>query len=467
MKTDKEYPATHSMATSWFGIDKEGNVALIEFDDNGPVPYDCGDQGLEDIISNKMTEGGEDEIRNLNFTLEQALELMKKLEEPTIDKLDFPQIVKISPEHTDSFKRLCLKNHKNNSWDFPYVIICEEARLYIADFYKWDKRDKEYLLHNNIIEGIYHYYIDTYTDWDTDIKKYVHTNTMDGYPYFLYQQPYSPNRPTDLTYIPAVPLKAEQLSDTVRSNALHFPVSFKDSPHIFMEEFFQCKTYGDEYVSYEGIRKVTKKSAEIGIKKILVRENILGVPDCKRCGKCKFPKHQYYKELPMTQYGLSPTVIGLVAPIDIYDPNCRPPHYKEWSEKRINKERLLWLPVIPGVPTQERNSIRYSSGLKESIGKQNMKEWFSNCRCNFEESLSAIYPRAIVATQEADLIINAFFQSVNNTIEIAGNSYPYFVMTEDTNYIDEINVLAQLPYRGIRPPRIEYIDVDKERDQDE
>ena len=90
MKTNnKEYPATHSMATSWFGIDKDGNVALIEFNDNGPVPYDCGDQGLEEIICNNMTEGGEDEVRNLNFTLEQAHELMKKLEAPMLEELDF------------------------------------------------------------------------------------------------------------------------------------------------------------------------------------------------------------------------------------------------------------------------------------------------------------------------------------------------------------------------------------------
>lgn len=466
MKTNnKEYPATHSMATSWFGIDKDGNVALIKFDDNGPVPYDCGDQGLEEIICNNMTEGGEDEVRNLNFTLEQAHELMKKLEAPTLEELDFLRIVWISPKHTGTFKKLCLKNYKNIFLDFPYVIICEDARLYIADFYEWGEEDKKYLLDNNIITGLYRFSIDVYTDWDNDITKNAHNNTMEGYPYFLYQQPYSPNLPTDLTYIPAVPMKAEQLSDTARSNALHFPILFKDNPHIFMEEFFQCNTYGDTQVSYEGIRKVSKRSSDIGTKKVLVRENILGVPDCKRCGKCQFPKHPYYKEFPMTQYGLSPTVIGLVAPIDVYDPDCRPPHYKEWSEKRINKERLLWLPVIPGVPTQQRDSTGYGSGLKGSIRKQDMKEWFSNCRCNFEESVSAIYPRAIVATQEADRIINEFFQPVNNSIDIAGNSYPYFVMTEDTNYIDEINTLAQLPYRGIRPARIEYID--KANDQDE
>ena len=38
MKLFKEYPATHSMSTSWFAIDEEGKVAILNFEDNGPIP---------------------------------------------------------------------------------------------------------------------------------------------------------------------------------------------------------------------------------------------------------------------------------------------------------------------------------------------------------------------------------------------------------------------------------------------
>jgi len=34
----KEYPATHSMETSWFAIDEDGAVAVLHFEENGPVP---------------------------------------------------------------------------------------------------------------------------------------------------------------------------------------------------------------------------------------------------------------------------------------------------------------------------------------------------------------------------------------------------------------------------------------------
>ena len=38
MRKRKEYPATHSMSTAWFGVDEDGNVAILSFDENGPVP---------------------------------------------------------------------------------------------------------------------------------------------------------------------------------------------------------------------------------------------------------------------------------------------------------------------------------------------------------------------------------------------------------------------------------------------
>lgn len=38
MITDKEYPATHSMATSWYCVDEDGNVGIFDIDDNGPIP---------------------------------------------------------------------------------------------------------------------------------------------------------------------------------------------------------------------------------------------------------------------------------------------------------------------------------------------------------------------------------------------------------------------------------------------
>lgn len=39
MKIDREYPATHSMSTAWYIVDDEGNIGIVQYEDNGPVPW--------------------------------------------------------------------------------------------------------------------------------------------------------------------------------------------------------------------------------------------------------------------------------------------------------------------------------------------------------------------------------------------------------------------------------------------
>ena len=76
MKTNKEYPATHSMATSWFAVDAEGNVGIIEFEDNGPVPTDivpeteCSDSIICEAICADSKE-------RISFEPDQVLSLMR------------------------------------------------------------------------------------------------------------------------------------------------------------------------------------------------------------------------------------------------------------------------------------------------------------------------------------------------------------------------------------------------------
>ena len=38
MLKGKEYPATHSMSTAWYSVDKDGNVGIFDIQDNGPIP---------------------------------------------------------------------------------------------------------------------------------------------------------------------------------------------------------------------------------------------------------------------------------------------------------------------------------------------------------------------------------------------------------------------------------------------
>lgn len=50
MKTDKEYPATHSMYTAWYVADEDGNVGIMDFNDNGPVPWQTEESCVESLV---------------------------------------------------------------------------------------------------------------------------------------------------------------------------------------------------------------------------------------------------------------------------------------------------------------------------------------------------------------------------------------------------------------------------------
>lgn len=77
MKQDKEYPATHSMATAWYMVDDEGNIGIMDYEDNGPVPF-----GVEESIPVYSLLFGYDDgisdIVNFDLTDEQVKAFFKK-----------------------------------------------------------------------------------------------------------------------------------------------------------------------------------------------------------------------------------------------------------------------------------------------------------------------------------------------------------------------------------------------------
>ena len=51
MLQDKEYPATHSMSTAWYVADEDGNVGIMDFNDNGPVPWKTEEEAsVEELV---------------------------------------------------------------------------------------------------------------------------------------------------------------------------------------------------------------------------------------------------------------------------------------------------------------------------------------------------------------------------------------------------------------------------------
>lgn len=50
MIIDKEYPATHSMSTAWYIVDEDGNVGIMDVNENGPSIVNYRETCLADLI---------------------------------------------------------------------------------------------------------------------------------------------------------------------------------------------------------------------------------------------------------------------------------------------------------------------------------------------------------------------------------------------------------------------------------
>ena len=63
MKTNKEYPATHSNDTAWFCVDLDGNVAVFDIEENGPTPNDFeGQHCIADLMTECLPSHTEENI---------------------------------------------------------------------------------------------------------------------------------------------------------------------------------------------------------------------------------------------------------------------------------------------------------------------------------------------------------------------------------------------------------------------
>ena len=112
MITDKEYPATHSMSTAWYVADEDGNVGIMDFNDNGPVPWELEETSVEDLVFGHEEDYEKKIFIPIDLTDEQIDDLitnphLPKNEEDWCD--DF--IVQIDLEQEDDFLRL--SQHKD------------------------------------------------------------------------------------------------------------------------------------------------------------------------------------------------------------------------------------------------------------------------------------------------------------------------------------------------------------------
>ena len=106
MKTDKEYPATHSMSTAWYIVDEEGNVGILDFNENGPVPKETEQTGIEDIMFGHEEDWEKKQTLPIELSEQQIFEMLSDPRLPEDTDFNYFTVVEISKEKESVFLEL-------------------------------------------------------------------------------------------------------------------------------------------------------------------------------------------------------------------------------------------------------------------------------------------------------------------------------------------------------------------------
>ena len=244
MKTNKDYPATHSMSTAWFCADLDGNVAIIDIDDDGPVPVGTNEGSyVYEIWSESLPTHTEERIYDLPLTDEQiAPLLLPKDDEEDIWAKDYGTyanrywdnvIVKIDMSKLDVLRKALSHKDKDGHYiSSEAICLSRKHGLFHLDL-DYDREAVKILQDAGAILEVYN----APSIWpvykDEDEPPY----NMKDYPFFLYHQDYTPGfLPAERITSPRFPLKVEQLSKEQQAKIKTLPLKFCESKFILLAE---------------------------------------------------------------------------------------------------------------------------------------------------------------------------------------------------------------------------------------
>ena len=199
MKIDKEYPATHSMSTSWYIVDEEGNVGILDFNENGPVPRRVEQTGIEDLVFGHCEDWDKHRYLTIKLNQEQIKELLDHPRNPEEVDYWYNDIVQIDLSKEVEF----LEFAKNKDFVVDsciskemglYQITCKDSIVDGSGKIPTHVRVRSTLkkvLDAGIIQKVYDVrFFDIDDMVDVENSKVVHEKNFENAPYYIYHQPY-------------------------------------------------------------------------------------------------------------------------------------------------------------------------------------------------------------------------------------------------------------------------------------
>ena len=426
MKTNKEYPATHSMSTAWFAADEDGNVGIFKFGDNGPVPecisgtQDCVDDFLYDaFVETKDTCP----YRILNLTDEQALDFYDK----SLKKLDryddwiLSVVVKIKKEMENIFFD---EISKMDVWK-EVICLSQSLGLYYIDSIKEPSKK----LYDSIddIRFLDLYISDMFNRTDSDTA--IEFNKL---PYYVYAQPYNRAIPITRLIKPKSPVKKSQLPDNVKDKIVSLPIRFSETETLQIAEYFIS-----DWSMWDKDEKV-ELPIEISENKKLVF-TYYKLSDGQNSfayylNSCPLAEKEKFAYL---SYSYQSTILMLSVPGNIIK----------------NENKKLRISATPAFYLEEQHKKLFWSELETIFRNMTEEEKVAKFQTEpIETIVKLLNPYLLIIDDDVISAASTIYKLENHQITINNQTFPYFLFSEMEQHRDEILEYSNKEYRGIKIP---------------
>ncbi|MCM1176124.1 MAG: hypothetical protein NC308_09255 [Clostridium sp.] len=464
MKTDKEYPATHSMATAWYIADEDGNVGIMNFEDNGPVPWNIEETDIENLLFGHEEDYRTKEYTHINLTDSQIDDLLVPEEISEDDMLFWEGVVQIDLSKEREFMDL-VDGHEVN---IETVVSRERGLYHIVNY--GDRRPDckgeifQKMLSQDTILGFFHiknfFITDDYVDGKIEFRKH-----FDSAPYYIYAQSYWPEFLQERLNVPSEPVKLDQLPKELRDRVLNLPIKFSNTDKLQIAQYLP--------VDITGMNKpaVMVDGASYGLvntpdgKEVYVLMDMY-LPDFHAyCPKRKEYGNDKCHSLScncghvyMKAFTHEPKVICILSPIG------QIPYDVVIKRDKITRNSLC-VPYVPALPyVRKRRKFMWYTETEEEFAKRNLSELLRLSKGYIEEVIDHYKPRLIVLYESAKEVFGSVYDIGSGEICVKGESYPLIIESEQEQYHEYIESLLELPYRGaVHPLVISKDDIEKHR----
>lgn len=457
MKFFKEYPATHSMSTAWYAVDEDGNVAIMDYNDNGPVPWQT-----EQTCTEELVFGHDEDLKGrvylpIQLTDDQIYELLEDAKEPNDEYNSWflDSIVQIDmnqeKEFLDLIKQPDIKVRRCLSKGLGlYILDCEhcfEDKRKAIHTHPLKRSSLFKMLASKMILKVYHakkFYVN---DEMKDGKAFFNPE-FDSAPYFIYGQPYWNELLAERLNIPKHPVKISQFPEALKKRVHFVPVKFHECKQFQIAEWHPCNfTSGDEKVvngCIYGLLTLTDGTEAYVMSDM---DYVDFYPYCSEkerynCKKCSSHCASCYARV----YTNKPTVMIIISPYSKFD-------YNNLITSDLIIRKCVLMPFLPRIP-KPQEWYTYIDKVKKKVSTQMLEEFYLKNYHYLEDMVARYSPRVIIIDSKASKALSRKYSFDNHRIKIGDKEYPIFLESEIKRNREEIERLAESTYQGIVMPHI-------------